>query len=112
MTHEEELLLREYLRLDGDAFDDWLHETRDGTIDGEREYKASLAQARAWQRGFQEGRAHGFREGARACAAWTEAEEDSALAAEALSQNPRAGEGADAKLGGRAARPRRCRPAR
>ena len=34
MTHDEELLLKGYLRLDGDAFDDWLHETRDGTIDG------------------------------------------------------------------------------
>ena len=80
MTHDEELLLKGYLRLDGDAFDDWLHETRDGTIDGERDYKAVLAQARAWQRGFQEG--------AKACAAWVEEQEDSALAAEALSQTP------------------------
>ena len=104
MTPDEETLLKGYLRLDGDAFEDWLHETRDGTIDGEREYKATLAEARAWGRGFMEG--------AKACAVWTEAEEDSALAAEALSQNPRAGEGGGAKLVGRAALPRRCRPAR
>ena len=88
MTPDEETLLKGYLRLDGDAFDDWLHETRDGTIDGEREYKATLAEARAWGRGFMEG--------AKACAAWTEVQEDSALAAEdraaeALSQNPHDG---------------------
>ena len=48
-------------------------------------------------------------DGAKACAAWTAAQEDSALG---LSQNPHDDEGAGAKLVGRAARPLRCRPAK
>ena len=86
------------------GFEDWLRSTRDGSDDGEREYKATLAEALAWGRGFKEG--------AKACAAWTEAQEASALASETLSQNPPADEGPGAKLVGRATRPRRCRPAR
>ena len=93
--------LKGYLRQDAPAFEEWLRSTRDGSDDGEREYKATLSEARAWGRGFKEG--------AKACAAWVEAQEDSALA---LSQNPPADEGGGAKRVGRAARPRRCRPAR
>ena len=85
MTHDEAALLKGYLRLDGPAFEDWLRSTRDGSDDGELEYKAALAEAHAWGRGFMDG--------AKACAAWTEAQEDSALATAArdatLSQNPR-----------------------
>ena len=91
MTNDEATALRGYLRLDGPGFDDWLHETRDGTIDGEREYKATLAQARAWGAGFQEGRFLGFNEGAKACAAWVEEQEDSALAAEDRTADGEAG---------------------
>ena len=76
MTNDEATMLKGYLRLDDPAFEDWLRSTRDGSDDGELEYKATLAEARAWGRGFKEG--------AKACAAWTEAQEDSALAAEAL----------------------------
>ena len=72
--------MKGYLRLDAPAFEEWLRSTRDGSDDGEREYKAALAEARAWERGFQEG--------AKACATWVEEQEDSALAAEALSQPP------------------------
>ena len=71
MTADEETMLKGYLRLDGPGFEDWLRSTRDGSDVGELEYKATLAEARAWDRGFQEG--------AKACAAWTEAQEDSAL---------------------------------
>ena len=96
MTPDDATMLKGYLRLDAPAFEEWLRSTRDGSDDGEREYKASLAEARAWDRGFQEG--------AKACAAWVEEQEDSALAAEArdeaLSQNPRAAEAAGAKLDG------------
>ena len=66
-----------------------MRSTRDGSDDGEREYKATLAEALAWGRGFKEG--------AKACAAWTEAQEASALASETLSQNPPADEGPGAK---------------
>ena len=70
MTHDEETLLKQYLDLDGDAFEEWLRSTRDGSDPGELEYKAAFAEARAWDRGY--------REGAKACAAWVEAQEDSA----------------------------------
>ena len=99
MTHDEETMLKGYLRLDGPGFTDWLNTTRDGSDDGELEYKATLAEARAWWRGFMEG--------AKACAAWTEAQEDRASASEALSQNPPADEGGGAKLVGPSPRRRR-----
>ena len=88
MTHDEATMLKGYLRLDAHAFEDWLRSTRDGSDDGEREYKATLAESRAWGRGFMEG--------AKACAAWVEEQEDSALAAEdraaeALSPKPHDG---------------------
>ena len=82
MTHDEKTMLKGYLRLDAPAFEEWLRSTRDGSDDGEREYKAILAEVRAWDRGFQEG--------VKACAAWVEEQEDSALA---LSQNPHDGDG-------------------
>ena len=69
MTHDEETMLKGYLRLDGPGFEEWLRTTRDGSAAGDIEFKASLAEARAWGRGFMEG--------AKACAAWTEAQEDS-----------------------------------
>ena len=52
MTHEEELMLREYLRMDAQNFEDWLRSTRDGSEDGEREYKGVLGEALAYGRGF------------------------------------------------------------
>ena len=99
MTHDEETMLKGYLRLDSPAFGEWLRSTRDGSDDGELEYKATLAEALAWGRGFMEG--------AKACAAWVEAQEDSALASEALSQNPPADEGGGAKRVGLSPRRRR-----
>ena len=47
MTPDEATMLKGYLRLDGPAFEDWLRSTRDGSDDGELEYKATLAEARA-----------------------------------------------------------------
>ena len=60
MTHDEETMLKGYLRLDGPGFADWLRTTRDGSDDGERKYKATLAEARAWGRGVH-GRCEGVR---------------------------------------------------
>ena len=97
MTDDEAAMLRGYLRRDAPAFEEWLRSTRDGSSSGEGEYKTTLAEARAWDRGFQEG--------AKACAAWTEEQEDSALTAEALSRNSHAAEGGDAKLDGPPAGP-------
>ena len=76
MTHDEAVLLKTYLDLDAGAFEEWYRGIRDGTAAGELEDKSELNAARAWERGFQEG--------AKACAAWTEAQEDSALAAEGV----------------------------
>ena len=72
VTHDEETMLKGYLRLDAHAFEEWLRTIRDGRDDGELKYKATLAEAVAYRRGYEDG--------AKACAAWVEAQEDSALA--------------------------------
>ena len=64
MTHDEETMLKGYLRLDGPGFEDWLRSTREGSDAGELEFKAALAEAEGMGAGFRsrgQGRDQGWR---------------------------------------------------
>ena len=57
MTAEEEQLLKQYLNVDGQDFEDWYLE-RFSSDEADREYKSVLAEAKA----FEAGRARAYRE--------------------------------------------------
>ena len=57
MTDEEEQLLKQYLNVDGQDFEDWYLE-RFSSDEADREYKSVLAEAKA----FEAGRARAYRE--------------------------------------------------
>ena len=63
MTGEEEKVLRHYVvdvqkgLTTYTEFEEWIELMRDGSDDGDQEYKAVLAEAKAYERGLKDGEA-------------------------------------------------------